>query len=185
MGKYAVLLLPLFFLVRCQSGPGENDTIRISEAQKETMADSEYAQSVPLLDKEVFVKLLEANSGRILVINVWATWCMPCKEEFPDLVQLASEYSESQVTVVGISVDYPDEVESKIKPFLAQQGVNFTNYVQNFKRQEDLIDLLNPEWQGAVPATFIYDTDGAQREFLLGKRTLEEFTPVIEKLRRN
>ena len=185
MRYFVLLLLPLFFLVRCQTGPEQKDKPENSTGKNKTTSDYDYSQTVPELDKDVFAELIKKNSGRILVINVWATWCMPCKEEFPDLIQLASEYPESQVKVIGISVDYRDEVESKIKPFLAQQGVNFTNYVQNFKRQEDMIDLLNPDWQGAVPATFIYDAQGVQKHFLPGKHTLEEFRPVIEDLRRN
>lgn len=183
MRIFLILLLPLFFLVRCQSGPGENTKNKTSETGTAAVPDSGYYTSVPLLDADALSDLIEANAGRVLVINVWATWCLPCKEEFPDLVQLASEYPESQVRVIGISVDYPDEVASKIRPFLRMQGVNFTNYVQNFKRQEDLINLLNPDWQGAVPATFIYDTDGVRKGFLLGKRTLEEFKSAIENAR--
>ena len=62
--------------------------------------------------------------------------------------------------IVGISADYPDEIETRIKPFLAKSKSNFRVFVQNFSKQEDLINRLNKNWGGAIPATFIYDASG-------------------------
>jgi thiol-disulfide isomerase/thioredoxin len=138
---------------------------------------------VPLLDKEVFESLLEKNKGKVLFINTWATWCVPCKEEFPDLVRLQDHYKNSDVVFIGISVDLEDHIESMVKPFLQSQNVNFQNYVQNFKDPADLINLLNENWRGAVPATFIYDKEGIQQSFLLGMHSFEVFQQNIESIR--
>lgn len=139
---------------------------------------------IVLLDASGFQNLLDQHRGKTLFINAWATWCIPCKEESPDLVQLADDYRDTDVVIIGISVDYPDEVESKIKPFLQNHNVNFPIFVQNFKKPEELINLLNPDWRGAVPATFIYNKNGIQKEFLLGKHSFNEFKQKIESIRR-
>ena len=89
------------------------------------------------------------------------------------------------MSLIGLSVDYPDETESRIKPFLIEQSVNFSNYVQNFRKQDDLINLLNRNWKGAVPATFIYDKAGKQQAFLLGKHSFTEFKEKIELFRQD
>ena len=88
---------------------------------------------VPLLDAEVYQSLITENKGKIIFINAWATWCVPCKEEFPDLVRLHETYTDMDVVFIGISVDFEDDIESKIKPFLSSQNAKFQNYVQNFK----------------------------------------------------
>ena len=141
--------------------------------------------SVSLLDEDNFRFLKNRYQGKILFVNVWATWCLPCKEEFPDLVKLVDTYRDTDVIIIGLSVDYPDEIENKIKPFLKAQNAVFPHYVQNFKRAEDLIHLFSHKWRGAVPATFIYDKQGKQQAFLLGKHTFDEFKAKIEAIRRS
>ena len=56
-------------------------------------------------------EIIKNREGRVLLINIWATWCVPCKEEFPDLIKISNKYGE-QIELIGISIDYPDEVES-------------------------------------------------------------------------
>jgi thiol-disulfide isomerase/thioredoxin len=180
-----LLILILFLLsllaLSCVNDENQKST---SGTQKKSTAVSLKDGNIPVhpFDSSVFQALVNENRGKVLFINAWATWCSPCKEEFPDLVKLADYYQDKNVTIIGISVDYPDEIDSKIRPFLKAQGVNFPNYVQNFDRPEDFINLLNEQWRGAVPASFIYDENGQQKAFLLGKHTLEEFKSAIEKI---
>ena len=81
---------------------------------------------------------------------------------------------------MGISADYPDEIESKIIPFLREQKVNFKNYVNAFDDPNELIDFLNTDWNGALPATFIFDEDGKQKVFLEGKQSYEELVKATQ-----
>jgi thiol-disulfide isomerase/thioredoxin len=168
------ILTSSILLFGCQSGdrPLEN-------AQK-SGAEGDTSLTVNLLNKAQLAKIIEDRYGRILFINVWATWCIPCREEFPDLVKLAEDYRVKKIDFIAISADYPDEIESKIIPFLEGQQVNFPVYVQNFERQEDFINTLNTDWRGALPASFIYDTSGEQKAFLLGKQSYPEFVAALE-----
>ena len=118
-------------------------------------------------------EIIKNREGRVLLINIWATWCIPCKEEFPDLIKISNKYGE-QIELIGISIDYPDEVESKIIPFLNKLKPNFINYVNAEKDAERFINNLNPEWSGAIPATFFYDSEGKQFLFYEGKMSFEE-----------
>jgi thiol-disulfide isomerase/thioredoxin len=176
-------VLTLFFIFfACSQETGEGSkTLADSSARVDKSAFTKG--HVDLLDASGFKALKRKYQGKVLLINTWATWCLPCKEEFPDLIRLASKYKDSDVAIIGVSVDYPDEVDSKVIPFLSSQQVNFPNFVQNFKEPEDLINLFNEKWRGAVPATFIYDKKGNQRAFLLGKHTFEEFKSEIESIR--
>lgn len=123
-------------------------------------------------------ELIKNRNSKVLLINIWATWCVPCREEFPGLIELSDQY-EDGLEVVGISIDYPDELESKIYPFLNKFQLNFTNYISGEKNAEKFINFLNTDWNGALPASFIYDTDGEQVEFFIGKKSFKEFEKVV------
>lgn len=140
---------------------------------------------VETLAEDDFNRLLKNQKGRVVLLNVWATWCKPCREEFPDLVRLQEYYRDKDVRVITISADYPDEIESKILPFLKKfEKINFPVYVQNFKKADLFINRLHEDWNGALPATFIYDKTGKQRAFFIGKKDLKGFKTEIEKIRR-
>lgn len=133
---------------------------------------------VEKIDKSKLTQILKERKGKPLFLNLWATWCVPCREEFPSIIKLASEYKD--VDFVGISVDFPDEVESKIIPFLKSNNVNFACYVNGFAGDEDLINALDRSWNGALPATFVFDKNGKKISFLEGKQSYEEFKKVIK-----
>ena len=138
--------------------------------------------NVGLMDANGFQELLNSNKGNVLVVNIWATWCIPCVEEMPDLIKLANYYKDESVKIVAISIDYNDEIESKILPFIKKQNLNFPVYVNNFKNDEQFINYFNKDWSGAIPATFVYDKTGNQKEFLLGKHSFDDFKKSIEQV---
>ena len=165
-------VLTLFLLNAC-SEQGENGP----------RATNKIPAKIEAIDKAGFHNLINERNGQILLVNVWATWCVPCREEFPDLVKVARHYNNENVEIVGISADFPDEIESKIKPFLKSQNAGFTNYVKNFEDDGDFINSVNPQWSGALPATFIYDTNGVLQESHFGQTDFEGFQDLIENVR--
>ncbi|MHB1049570.1 MAG: TlpA disulfide reductase family protein [Bacteroidota bacterium] len=141
---------------------------------------SASAQTVRPIDEKGLTDLVKNRNGKILVLNIWATWCIPCREEFPDLAQLSDSLKNSGVEVVAVSVDYPDEISSRIVPFLKTMYVPFRIYVSDVPSQDRFFALFDKEWGGAIPATFIYDEKGNQRAALIGKRTYRDFKNAID-----
>jgi thiol-disulfide isomerase/thioredoxin len=135
------------------------------------------------IDKKGLKTLIEERNGKVLLLNIWATWCAPCVAEFPDLVKLSRAYDTSQVEVVAISADYPDEIDSKILPFLHKMDVPFRVYVAQFEHQEDFINAVNPTWSGALPASLTYDVHGKQRLFHVGQMAFDEFKQEVDKIK--
>lgn len=129
--------------------------------------------------------LIKNRNGKILFLNVWATWCKPCVEEFPDIVNLHEKYKNSKVDITALSVDFEDELEKKVIPFLKKNEVEFKTFIGNFKNDEELINKLNENWRGDVPATLIYDKNGKLKKFFTGKKSLKEFSEAIESLKMN
>jgi peroxiredoxin len=101
-------------------------------------------------------------------------------EEFPYLVKLSKD--ETYIEVVGISVDYPDEMNSKVIPFLMKLKVPFQIYVAQFEKQEDFIAAVDSTWNGAVPATYIFDRQGNQRFSVIGEQSYDQFKNEVYRI---
>jgi thiol-disulfide isomerase/thioredoxin len=135
---------------------------------------------VDRLDKTKLERIITDRNGKVLLLNLWATWCVPCREEIPDLVKLSNEF-KIEVEVIGISIDFPDEIKSKIIPFLKKNKVSFKNFVNGFSNDEDLINAIEENWNGALPATVIYNSSGKKIVFLDGKKSYTAFKEELMK----
>ncbi|MCX8010797.1 MAG: TlpA family protein disulfide reductase [Ignavibacteria bacterium] len=133
------------------------------------------------IDKSKLEKIIAERNGKVLLLNFWATWCVPCREEFPDLVKIAKNYKK-KVDVIGISIDFPEDIEKKVLPFLRKQKVNFTNYLNSFDKDEQLINFINSNWSGALPATAIYDVNGKLAFFIEGKTNYKVLSEKLNTL---
>lgn len=145
---------------------------------------SQYSYSQVLLpaNQNTLDSIKQANKGKVLLFNFWATWCKPCVEEFPDLVKLNKEYSDKGFKLVFVSLDFSHDIEDKAKSFLNKQGVDFASYYNGFANDEDIINYMEKKWDGGIPGTFIYDKEGKLQATFIGKRKYEDFKEVVEKL---
>ncbi len=133
------------------------------------------------LDEAGWARLLEQHRGRVLLVNYWATWCEPCREEFPLLVRLDRTYRARGLSVVGISMDEPESVPA-IQQFLKSQGAQFASYRHDFHNFAAQVDSINPEWGGGIPATFLYDRQGKLVRSWEGAASFEEFDQAVRPL---
>ena len=113
----------------------------------------------------------------VVLVNVWATWCGPCREEFPDLVRLERLWRGRGLKVLLVSADDEGDLP-QVKRFLAERGVDFPTYLKAQKDME-FINGLDPRWSGALPATFLYDGTGRLRDFWEGKTTYALFEQKV------
>ncbi len=144
-------------------------------------AQSSKKITVEDLDKSKLEKLIKNRKGKVLLLNIWASWCPPCKKEFPDLVKLAEKYKNSKVDIVGLSVDDRNDLQSEVIPFLQKNNVNFKIYIQNFKSVDELISFF-PKWEGAIPLTVIFDKNGREKKFIIGMRDFEFFDKALQEV---
>lgn len=126
---------------------------------------------------EQILDAVRAANNKVVVVNVWATWCIPCREEFPDLLRLRRDYQDRGVKLLLVSGDFAGERE-QATAFLSEQGVDFPTYI---KTGDDMqfINTFDPKWSGALPATFIYDGQGRLRHALLGKSSYAQFEAKV------
>jgi len=110
------------------------------------------------VDGDDLQKIIESYEGkRAVLVNVWATWCAPCVEEFPGLVKLQREYPD-QLRVVFVSADFPDSRGRALK-FLKEQNVDWTTYFKTGSDQP-FIEALSSTWSGALPYTKVIGKNG-------------------------
>jgi thiol-disulfide isomerase/thioredoxin len=126
-------------------------------------------------EAEAILAEVKRPGAAAVLVNVWATWCSPCTEEFPDLLHVARDLAPKGLRLVLVSVDFPGS-EAETRSFLTSQGVDFPTFVRAGK-DETFVDGLERQWSGAIPATFLYDGGGRLVRFWEGKASY----PVIKK----
>lgn len=131
---------------------------RSAQAQEPSVASVTHAE---------IKQIIADREATVTVVNFWATWCVPCIEEFPDLLRLEHDFAEQGLDVLFVSADFPDE-KAAVQAFLAERGVTQTTYLKAGNTTE-FVNAFHPEWTGAIPATFIYDADGQLVDFIAGK----------------
>ncbi len=133
-----------------------------------------------------FARVLEHHEGEVVVVNLWATWCIPCVQELPDLELLQKRYRERGLTVLAVSMDDPATLEEKVRPFFAERAPGLISYLNSEADEYAFIDPIDPEWIGALPTTFFFDRGGELVEQHAGrllykdleKRSLELLGPA-------
>jgi thiol-disulfide isomerase/thioredoxin len=134
-----------------------------------------------VIDAQGFRDVLKRYHGQPLLVYFWATWCEPCRDEYPMLNQLANQYASQGLVVVGISLDDDGEI-TQVRRFLARTRPVFPNYRKRPGSEEAFIRTVNPRWRGAIPATFFYLRDGRELLHLVGEHNREEFEKAIRAL---
>ena len=129
-------------------------------------------------DKEL-QKIISGRNNKVLFLNVWATWCAPCIEEFPAIVEL-NKRNKNNLEIIALSVDLPSEIESRVAPFIKKQGASFKIIVADEKSSNDMINMLDTTWSGAVPVTFIFDKNGKKQKVLVGAHSFEQMQAAAD-----
>jgi thiol-disulfide isomerase/thioredoxin len=121
-----------------------------------------------------WLRELQALHGRIVVVDNWATWCIPCVERFPRMMEIARRWSPSGAVFVTLSLDDRDDPQSlrKVQKFLEKHDARIPNYLMNEITPDafDKLGLLG------IPAVFIYDRSGRLTQRLTGDNPNNQYT---------
>ncbi|OGT22182.1 MAG: hypothetical protein A2V90_06620 [Gammaproteobacteria bacterium RBG_16_57_12] len=113
------------------------------------------------------------QSGKVYVVNFWATWCGPCRKEMPSLQRLAAQLDPEHYTVLGVSVDSDQHL---VKEFLLEQQIHFANLLD-----EGGVTFRDNLGGSVLPSTFIIGPDGKLKDFVFGEREWDS-SEILEKL---
>lgn len=140
------------------------------------------AATVQAVDGAGLKKALAARKGKVTVVNLWATWCGPCVDEFPDLVKLHNNYKGRGLQFLSVSVDEPED-KGKVVSFINQQKASFPVYIRRSGSAESYVKAIDKNPSGAVPVTYIFNKQGKLvGQPLVGSRPYAQFEAAIKPL---
>jgi len=113
-------------------------------------------KAIPVVGFSEFKHTLSSTSDTVYIINFWATWCAPCRKEIPQFEQIHKDYSGDKVKVLLVSLDFPDQKEKSLKSFIITNKVTAPVILLNEPDANSWIDIVDPSWSGALPATLIF-----------------------------
>ncbi len=135
----------------------------------------------PLIDAAGYQKILQKYHGKPLLITFWATWCEPCRDEFPMLNELIKEYQPKGLKVVGVNLDDDGDL-ILMRRFITRYKPAFPNYRKQKGGEDQFIQAVLPQWKGAIPASFFYAPDGHQIGHLFGESDRATFEAAFRQL---
>ncbi len=153
------LFLAILFLNACQES-GNTKTAKVERAVSNSTSIKRIPGLPPIYERfEDLAPIFEQYNDTTYVINFWSTWCAPCVKELPYFEALTEKYATQNVKVILVSLDFPKQLETKLKPFLKENNLQSTVLVLTDPDANSWVDKVNPAWSGAIPATVVYKGD--------------------------
>jgi len=142
------------------SGCGESRTASTAISTGKMPVPPRQVQLVRA-DGKALEELIAKHQGQVVVVDYWATWCLPCVENFPHTVALAKKYREQGLAAISVSFDRFDD-EPQVREFLAKKGADFDNIISQHDSvgQKAFADFDS----GRLPEYRLYDRQGKLRK---------------------
>lgn len=182
----AALLIVLIFggLMGCSSDSSDTEPVQRvrTPATTQTGPNQTTAVEEPIPVPELTLETMDGDQiplhdspDQVLLLNFWATWCPPCREEIPDLVALQDEMGTSGLQIVGIALD--QEGAEVVQPFLEEHDVNYPNVLDPDGTISNQFDQVY-----GLPTTIVIGPDGTIRHRVLGVFPVEQMKPKLQTL---
>jgi thiol-disulfide isomerase/thioredoxin len=136
--------------------------------------------SVHSVDTPAIVDEIRRPGAKAVLVNVWSSWCDPCRAEMPGVLKFFREHNGEGLRLVLVSVDDAANRE-KVASYLASQGVDFVTWM---KQGDDMtfINALDPKWSGTLPASFLFDGRGQFQQGWYGEVDHDTLKAAWERL---
>ena len=136
---------------------------------------------VTAIDATAFQNLLDTHNGKVVLVNLWATWCAPCLREIPELIELGVEHGPQGFELVGVSMD-TDHSNESVAAFRDKWFPAFHTYRSTETDWDELASVVDPAWDQVLPTSFIIDRDGKLATVVTGGKSYKEFAAAITPL---
>ena len=134
------------------------------------------------INTDALKTLLTQEREHPLLVNFWATFCDPCRDEFPDLVQIDRDYRPQNLEFVTVSLDDVSEIKNEVPKFLDSMKATMPAYLLDALDPEPAINLVDPKWRGDLPAPYLYNEKGEVVYKHIGRVNTAELREAIEKV---
>jgi thiol-disulfide isomerase/thioredoxin len=148
-------------------------------------AQQAVQQKLTPVSQDAYPKLIAGHKGRVVLVNFWATYCVPCRTEIPEMVKLADRLRARGLDFVSISADEPEQEPQALK-FIVAAKVPGPLYIKSTRPDDDADNdrfaaAIHPKWNGELPASFVYDRTGKKVGAFTGEVPLKNIEDVISK----
>lgn len=182
---YLLTLLLIFILISCSSEQQQAESQAQIAGEPLEQVDPYSALLYPAKQKaqaqDFTAELINGKSfrlsdqqGKVVLMNIWATWCAPCHDETPDFVDLYNAYKDQGLVVLGVSID--EQGKSVVEPFMEKYQVNYPMIIDD----GSVMDKYGPTM--GIPTSYIIDREGNLRYFAVGALTQKELEPKLRRL---
>ena len=137
---------------------------------------------VEIAEMPAILAAVKAPGAAAVLVNVWASWCEPCREEMPDLIRFYRDHRAQGLRLVLISAD-DDDQRAEVERILGALGFDGPAFIKH-GNDMTFIDALDPRWKGALPATFLFDGRGTRNRSWLGAVTYDDLRARVSGLLR-
>jgi thiol-disulfide isomerase/thioredoxin len=148
-------------------------------AQPPNHATTPKAPNLEVVDYEGLQDYLGQFDNKTLVVNFWATWCIPCVKELPYFEELTEAYPEDDVQVVLVSLDFSNQIDRRLIPFLEKHQLKSEVIVLDDPDANVWIRKVSSDWSGAIPATLVRRGD-KEAFYQQSFRSFEELDEIIQ-----
>jgi thiol-disulfide isomerase/thioredoxin len=157
------------------SSLGSNESAMDSGSASESSRSENV--TVTIADRAAFDEVVAKHKGKVVLVDYWATWCAACMQEFPHTVELSKKSDPTQLAVVSVSMDEPEDEQLVLK-FLQSQVAAFDNLISTYGVGQKGFEAFEIT-DGAIPHYKVYDHTGALRHSTNSNEDIEQ---VIEQL---
>ncbi|MCX6603365.1 MAG: TlpA disulfide reductase family protein [Acidobacteria bacterium] len=133
------------------------------------------------VNETLYPKLIAERKGKVVLVDFWATWCVPCRKEMPLVAKLEAKLKAKGFVVVTISSDELDN-EPAARAYLKEAGITTTGYIKAPKDDDAFIRQIDPKWGGELPALVLYDKTGKKVKIWKGETAIAEIEAAVSKL---
>jgi len=139
------------------------------------------AEPLAKINEISYPKMIAAQKGKVVLVDFWATWCVPCRKEMPELAKLEAKLKAKGLVLIPISADEPEN-EAAAREFLAKAGVKTQGYLKAPKDDDAFIRAIDAKWGGELPALVLYDKTGRKAQIWKGETALDTIEAAVNKL---
>jgi len=149
-------------------------TFTLAVAPAGLASDQHDPAAIAPMDRDMLRGELSASEGRVVLVNLWATWCTPCLREIPDLLALEAELPASDFRLLAISMDDAYS-EGWVTEFKAKHFPTLVSFINAELDMDTLVSVIDPVWNETLPTTYIFNREGEVVKKVQGKKPIAFF----------
>lgn len=125
---------------------------------------------------------IDKTNDTVYVVNFWATWCVPCVQELPEIDSFAVAHKNDKIKVLLVSLDFKEDLEKKVNPFLKKHNYSMECVLLDEINGNDYINKVDVKWSGSIPATLITISNRKHSFFIEKKIKVRDLNEAMNRM---